>query len=553
MLEKALEYLRKGIAVIPIKKGDKTPLLPSWKEFETRKPTVEEVTRWWTEYPDANIALLTGKISGITVIDFDVKKDKLTGKPIIGADGKLVYPDKIKDFPFDTLIVKSGGGGYHYYYRYCEELPTRNDFFGGGSHVDVKNDGGYIIMPPSIHPSGNKYEVFLDMVLREVDLSKFPGLEKKLSLGERIAVPAGNRNNSMASFAGTLLHAFAPIEWEFQVYPAMEQVNKTYDPPLNEFELKSVYRSIANIELARRKKESAALMLAPNETKTDDEIEVVTVQEAGEKDTSQGVYFPTGIEEFDKALGGGIQDGDLTTISGWTGQGKTLLSQTINYNLYKAGVSCIWFEYEVTHRELWEKFKKMGIEKDFPSYTPEKNVSADVKWIEKMILKSIAKYNVKVVFIDHLTNLLRDSKNLELDKNLSNNTSLLLGAICRGLKSIALKHKVSIVLMAHTIKPPRGGSDMSANDIGFSGGIAQESDTVLMIRRKDSQTQHDVVFSQDSEVKLEKNRKTGMTKKIIMTFAGGRLQEKNEAIDATFGKSATQVQEAKAEDDWKNL
>lgn len=70
MLSKAMEYLSQGYSVIPLK-SDKTPRLVSWKEYQDRLPTEAEVETWWQTWPSAGIGIVTGKISGISVVDVD--------------------------------------------------------------------------------------------------------------------------------------------------------------------------------------------------------------------------------------------------------------------------------------------------------------------------------------------------------------------------------------------------------------------------------------------------------------------------------------------------
>ena len=57
-LESAQKYLKQGFSIIPVGAGEesKVPLINGWKEFQTRKPTEQEITIWWTEFPNANIA-----------------------------------------------------------------------------------------------------------------------------------------------------------------------------------------------------------------------------------------------------------------------------------------------------------------------------------------------------------------------------------------------------------------------------------------------------------------------------------------------------------------
>ena len=73
-------YRDHGLSVIPFKlTADpkdathilKRPVLTNWKEFQTRLPTHEEIDKWWTDYPSSCVAVVTGKISNITVLDVD--------------------------------------------------------------------------------------------------------------------------------------------------------------------------------------------------------------------------------------------------------------------------------------------------------------------------------------------------------------------------------------------------------------------------------------------------------------------------------------------------
>src|SRR5437879_3955056 len=70
-LEAALAYLMLEWRPIPVKPRDKTPLLESWIEFQERAPTETQVKAWFTRWPDANVALLTGQASGIVALDID--------------------------------------------------------------------------------------------------------------------------------------------------------------------------------------------------------------------------------------------------------------------------------------------------------------------------------------------------------------------------------------------------------------------------------------------------------------------------------------------------
>src|SRR5262249_47888101 len=78
LLMAALAYQKKLFSVIPIAARDKKPLV-GWEAYQTRRATEEEIKAWLAKWPDANIGIVTGPISGLIVVDLDTieAKDKL--------------------------------------------------------------------------------------------------------------------------------------------------------------------------------------------------------------------------------------------------------------------------------------------------------------------------------------------------------------------------------------------------------------------------------------------------------------------------------------------
>ena len=68
-MQYALKYLRMGFSVIPCRRDKKS--LIKWEPYQLQKPTQDEIRKWWTEHPDANIAIVCGAVSGIDVLDCD--------------------------------------------------------------------------------------------------------------------------------------------------------------------------------------------------------------------------------------------------------------------------------------------------------------------------------------------------------------------------------------------------------------------------------------------------------------------------------------------------
>lgn len=252
-LEYALGYLRLRLPIFPIicvhdsekKKDEKIPVIKEWQKFnsEKRLPTEEQVRAWWTERPDAGIGLATGEMSGWTVIDVDADID-----------------------PFDlnalgTPCVLSGRGGKHYYFKYTPEVKNCAKF---AEEHDIRNDGGFIVLPPTVQTSGNSYKWIrnfkvgkvVELPREVIDLrnkSARIGAQKDWAkiLGE--VTPAGSRNCTAAQIAGKYLSRFAEHEWETTAWSALLHWNiSEAQPPLDERELRSTFDSIAQKERQRK-------------------------------------------------------------------------------------------------------------------------------------------------------------------------------------------------------------------------------------------------------------------------------------------------------------
>ena len=149
-LQYALSYIKLGFAVFPLKPRSKIPLTKNG--FKDASKDAEQVKKWWSENPDANVAIATGSISGnLFVIDFDIDEDR-------GIDGYHAFTDYCREngvsFP-DTVMVITGRKGSHWYYRSDREVGSRTGIIEG---VDLRGNGGYVVAPGSIHANGNKYE-----------------------------------------------------------------------------------------------------------------------------------------------------------------------------------------------------------------------------------------------------------------------------------------------------------------------------------------------------------------------------------------------------------
>lgn len=202
ILDYARFYLSKGFSIIPIKLKDKRPALPSWLEYQNRLPTDKELIEWFGNGTEKNIGIVTGKISGIVAVDLDSKR--------------AVEFAKANNFPLSPL--SKTGKGYHIVYQYKDGIRNfqkRDDL----PDIDLRGDGGYIVVEPSIHPSGHQYRWVKGKGLDDIPLAELPEIilvrtsQDKTPLKELYGgVDAGERNNSLARLVGSWVNDKLSLE-----------------------------------------------------------------------------------------------------------------------------------------------------------------------------------------------------------------------------------------------------------------------------------------------------------------------------------------------------
>jgi hypothetical protein len=106
-----------------------------------------DIEGWWRRWPNANVAIRTGEVSGLVVIDIDRRG---------GGDGTLAKLVKQHGRLPKTLAVQTGDG-VHLYFQH-PGCPVPNDASRRlGPGIDIRGDGGYVLAPPSLHHNGRRY------------------------------------------------------------------------------------------------------------------------------------------------------------------------------------------------------------------------------------------------------------------------------------------------------------------------------------------------------------------------------------------------------------
>jgi len=245
----ARDYLRRGWSVIPVRRGDKRPLT-AWQGYQERGPSADEVSGWFARWPDANVGIVTGAVSGLIVVDVDAHH---------GGEQALAALEQAHEPLPPTIEAVSGGGGRHLYFAHPGG--TVHNRVGLVPGVDLRGDGGLIIAPPSLHASGRYYRWRPGRAPGEIEPAPLPEwlLEH---LGERPRHPPGywrqllaegvaegGRNDAIASLAGNLYRHGLDADVITEVLLCWNQVRCR--PPLEDAEVLRTVESIGRLHQRR--------------------------------------------------------------------------------------------------------------------------------------------------------------------------------------------------------------------------------------------------------------------------------------------------------------
>lgn len=168
----ALRYKSSGFSVIPIRHRGKQPLV-RWVDFQGRIADEQEISAWFEKWPNAGVAIVTGKISGLIVLDCDSDE----GREFLKGKKHQITP-----------VAETGKGTHYYFSHPGGEIKNLIRPIPG---LDIKGDGGYVIAPPSVHPTGKSYQWYDGLAPWDTELAAPPGWLLKLIKQEPTRAPAG--------------------------------------------------------------------------------------------------------------------------------------------------------------------------------------------------------------------------------------------------------------------------------------------------------------------------------------------------------------------------
>ena len=247
IVQAALAYAARGWSAIPMQPQGKRPLV-LWREFQHRIASAAEIERWFRHWPAANVGIVTGQLSGIVVVDVDLRH---------GGPASVAQAESEQGPLPPTVEALTGGGGRHLYFAHPRKPLANRVAIRPG--IDVRGDGGCVVAPPSMHPSGRRYAWLAGRGPGEIALAPPPahffdprarphaaahpsGHWRRLI---REGIGEGRRNDTIASLTGHLLWRGVDPDVVLELMLAW---NRTHcRPPLSDDEVAQAVRSIERL------------------------------------------------------------------------------------------------------------------------------------------------------------------------------------------------------------------------------------------------------------------------------------------------------------------
>jgi hypothetical protein len=161
-LAMALDYLHRGWCVLPQRPGEKHPCV-KWKPFQLQRPSAEEVRAWFQQFPDAGPLVLLGPISQLFAIDVD------------GPEAHQALLDHLGEEPLAPKVLSGSGKPFRYHLLFrCPQVATGPKKTPWHPQLEFRGEKGLLVLPPSLHKSGQRYRWAPGRSLDDVALSDPP-------------------------------------------------------------------------------------------------------------------------------------------------------------------------------------------------------------------------------------------------------------------------------------------------------------------------------------------------------------------------------------------
>jgi len=506
-LEAARQYLAMGLHPIPCAPRSKRPVV-EWRRYQDEAPLPDEIETWWSQWPDANIALVLGR--GTFAVDMDG-----------GREAERLLFDRGILLPGAPRVKTANG--FHVYLSAPGPVPDRVGLLtthGKKPQVDIRGVG-IVVAPPSIHPDGPTYEWQIPLMLplppapeNLLALIRAGGLQAPLPgspvgsswvLEALQGVGEGLRDVTCTRLAGYLLGQ--GLDAQTVELVLMDGFASRCTPPLDRGSVHKCVRSIDRREALTARQDRAGLQPIPLTTVLD---EFEAAQRSG---PPRLVRSPFG--RLNGWLGGGFQPGELVYLGSRPGVGKTAFGLQVVHGAADDGDAALVVSREMLNLALARRLVSQTshvpatlIKRRSLDLLSQASVDLAVRqlrrlpiWMTDEVL-SITELHAMVtgwqgpplglVVVDYLQ-LVRAPADIRERRHQ-------VEAVSQALKTLATMCKIPVLCLSSLARPGRDqdGRRPTLADLRESGELEHDADIVIFLHR--------AMLARETECIVAKNR-----------------------------------------------
>jgi len=519
MMGTAKAYMAEGWSVFPVE-GKRPATLNGLKDA-SKDPA--KIPIWWERHPKRGIAMATGKPSGLWVLDMD------------GDEGKQSFMGlQFKHGDLPKTMAAETGAGFHLFFAMPDDRDVRNSASKIAPKVDVRGTGGYVVLPPSPHPSGKRYRWVNGRAPEQIAPAQAPQWLLDLVAPKRTApkqraepveeaIAEGGRNQTLTSLAGSMRRRGFTQE-SIEAALLTENREKCV-PPLDEDEVRIIAWSVARYEPQAPPSTNGHRAPAPSEPPSAIELPVVDVDvlesiRAEKKAPIDAV--PTPWQSWNRVCRGagggvGLARGWHIVVGASSGAGKSLIASNIAAHTIQAGYDVALFSLEMSRLEnvtrvlsilsgepvrqlehgesfrdvTWEQAVECFLKQPGRLYTNEQPIH-NLRDIETA-MRHHADHGVRVMIVDYLQLAWVG----EADTMYQQITE-----VSHTIQRLAKELHVTTVGLSQVNRRTSSGDHKLAKE-GLMGGSSLENDAEMVLLLSKPEREFDGFVS---EVSLDKNR-----------------------------------------------
>ena len=460
------KYISKGLSVFPVMlrpNGDKVEKKPmvEWTDYQRRFATDQEIQVWCSLLEFNALGMATGKISGVTVLDID--------------------DPTIKDY--DSCVkVSTISGGFHLWYKY--KPGVRNSVRIGDKLMDVRGDGGFVVIPPS--KMGDRGYSWLKYDFE--NMGDFPIVvqqerEYKPAFDVLPEVGEGNRNHSAIKVAGHMVSQTKRSAWETTAWTAFQAWNEHYvTPPLEEFELRRTFDSAIRME-SQKTDTSNRIKIYKGNQSTDAYERLVDKWKNG---------ITTGFDLLDEYFR--FMPEQMYLLSAPTHMGKTTVALNMASRIASLGNNVLFCSLEQG------LFVEPRIRSSIGKIPPTLSILTSDRLIKtKDLIETVNQMpeKLQLLVIDHLH---------FMDKNTKNGITGAIDSMIIDLQNMAKELEIPVFVISH-LRKLNEDREPVLDDLRDSSSLSQVPSVVMQLYVK--KTDDEVTHRDVGAFLIRKNRITG--------------------------------------------